>query len=77
MPGKLFTPVGLRRRSAAQECADAHTASAERSAVGSVELASTLGEIGGLRGAFGWHLVAISGEIKCSEMRKLNLYNTT
>ena len=56
MTEKSFTPVSIRRRSAAQECADAHTASAERSAVGSVELASTLGEIGGLRGAFGSYL---------------------
>ena len=46
MTEKSFTPVSIRRRSAAQECADAHTASAERSAVGSVELASSKQLIG-------------------------------
>ena len=29
MTEKSFTPVSIRRRSAAQECADAHTASAD------------------------------------------------
>ena len=37
MPEKSFTPVSVRRRSAAQGCADAHTASAEHAVVGSVE----------------------------------------
>ena len=29
MPGNLFTPVSVRRRSAAQGCANAHTDAAE------------------------------------------------
>ena len=44
MTEKSFTPVSIRRRSAAQECADAHTASA-RAAVGTVESTSASGEI--------------------------------
>ena len=40
MPVNLFTPVSVRRRSAARGCADAHTASAEPAVVGSVESVS-------------------------------------
>ena len=44
MSGKSFTSVSVRRRSAAQGCADAHTASAEHAVVGSVESVSALGK---------------------------------
>ena len=40
MPGKSFTPVSVRRRSAAQGCADAHTASAAHAMGGPVESAA-------------------------------------
>ena len=66
MPGKSFTPVSVRRRSAAQQCADAHTASAAHAVVGVVESASALAEIWRFcRGYFGGN--------KCCEMLKLNI----
>ena len=41
MPGKTFTPVSVRRRSAAaQGCADAHTASAAHAMGGPVDSAA-------------------------------------
>ena len=66
MPGKSFTPVSVRRRSAAQGCADAHTASAAHAVVGAVESASALAEI---RPRFGGFAGAFLEEIKCCEMR--------
>ena len=66
MPGKSFTPVSVRRRSAAQECADAHTASAAHAVVGAVESASALADIWRFfRGYFGGN--------KCCEMCKLTI----
>ena len=53
MHGKSFTPVTVRRRSAAQGCTDAHTASAERAAVSSIESALDLGELWTIGGYWG------------------------
>ena len=54
MPGNLFTPVTIRRRSAAQGCADAHPdrrpVSDHQRAVGSVKPRSVTDVILGLAG---------------------------
>ena len=69
MHGKPFTPVTVRRRSAAQGCADAHTASAERAAVGLVESVSALGENRSFSGV-------ILRQINSCEMCNLIINNT-
>ena len=72
MQGKSFTPVSVRRRSAAQGCADAHTASAARAVVGPVESASALAEIWRFSSVLRGYFL----HIKCCEMRKLNIFYT-
>ena len=53
MPGNLFTPVTIRRRSAAQGCANAHTdAAAPAVGRGSIESTSTSGKIRRLTGDY-------------------------
>ena len=64
MTEKAFTPVSIRHRSAAQECADAHTASAERAAVSSIESALDLGEISAFGGYWGANKTAVKCVIK-------------
>ena len=69
MPGKLFTPVSAKRRSAAHGCADAHTASAAHAVVGAVESASALAEIWRFcRGYLGGNKM-----LRNAHMRKLNM----
>ena len=69
MPEKSFTPVSVRRRSAAQRCANAHTASAAHTVVGAVESASTLAEISSVFRRFGGEINAV----KCINLPFLHL----
>ena len=54
MPGNLFTPVSVRRRSAAQGCANAHpharSARGGRDERGAITSTSVSGKFGGLQG---------------------------